>query len=86
MNIMKPKRKNILMHKLYCICQLQLEVLDELHATTDKMIKYKSDIIGLCEELNNNVANTYTIQKSTYFHELTNKIDTLLRKEFNENM
>jgi hypothetical protein len=50
------------------------------------MVKYKSDLIGLCEELNNNVADTYTIQKSTYFHELTNKIDTILRKEFNENM
>jgi len=83
---MSPKRKNTLMHKLYCICQLQLEVLDELNPTTEKMVKYKNDMIGLCEELNNNVANTYTIQKSTYFNELSNKIDTILRKNFNENM
>lgn len=83
---MKPKRKHTQMHKLYCLCQLQLEVLDELKPTSQRMIKYKEDMIGLCESLNNNVADTYTIQKSTYFHKLTNKIDTLLRKEFNENM
>jgi len=83
---MNPKRKNQQMHKLYCLCQLQLEVLDELKATTEKMVKYKNDLIGLCEELNTNVADTYTIQKSTYFHEITNKIDTILRKQFNPNM
>jgi hypothetical protein len=83
---MKPKEKNIKMHKLFCLSSLLLENLDELKPTTPKMIKYKEDLIGLCEEMNKNVENTYTIQKSTYFQDICNKIDTVLRKNFNDNM
>ena len=83
---MNPKKKHQEMHKLYCISQLLLENLDVLKPTTPKMVKFKDDLIGLCELLNNDVADTYTIQKSTYFHEMTKKIDTILRKEFNPEM
>jgi hypothetical protein len=83
---MKPKEKNIMMHKLFCLSSLLLETLDELKATTPKMIKYKDDLIDLCEELNKNVEDTYTIQKSTYFQDICNKIDTVMRKNFNEEM
>lgn len=83
---MNPKQKNINIHKLYCIAQLLVENLDELKVTTPKMIKFKSDLIGLCEELNNEVADTFTVQKSTYFHEITKKIDTILRKNFDDRM
>jgi hypothetical protein len=83
---MKPKTKNLEMHKLYCISQLLLESLDVLKPTTQRMVKFKTDLIGLCELLNDDLANTATIQKSTYFHEMTAKIDTVIRKNFNENM
>ena len=83
---MNPKRKNIQMHKLYCLAQLLLENLDELKPTTKKMISFKSDLIGLCELLNNEVSNTYSIQKHTYFIEMSHKIDTIVRKEFNNEM
>ncbi len=83
---MNPKRKKIAMHKLYCISNLMAENLDDLKPTTPKMVKFKDDILGLIEELNNEVANTYTIQKSTYFSSISNKIDTILRKEFNPEM
>lgn len=83
---MSPKKKKMEMHKLYCLCDLLLESLDRLQPTTDRMCKYKSDLIGFCEELNNALADTATIQRSTYFQEITNKIDTILRREFNENM
>lgn len=80
------KKKNQEIHKLYCISQLLLESLDELKPTSAKMVKFKEDLIGLCEQMNNDVADTYTVQKSTYFHELTQKIDTLVRHHFNPNM
>lgn len=80
------KKKNQEIHKLYCISQLLLESLDELKPTSAKMVKFKEDLIGLCEQLNDDVANTYTIQKSTYFHSLTKKIDTIIRHEFNDKM
>lgn len=80
------KKKNQEIHKLYCISQLLLESLDELKPTSAKMVKFKDDLIGLCEQMNNDVADTYTVQKSTYFHELTQKINTLVRHHFNPNM
>ena len=83
---MNPKRKNIQIHKLFCLSNLMLENLDELKATTPRMIKLKADLIDFCEELNNSVANTATVQKSTYFSEISHKVDTILRKEFNPEM
>ena len=83
---MNPKRKNVQIHKLFCLSNLMLENLDELKPTTPSMIKLKADLIDFCEELNNSVANTATVQKSTYFSEISHKIDTILRKEFNPEM
>lgn len=83
---MTPKTKNQKMHLLFCLSNLLLETLDELKPTTPKMVKYRYDLIGLIEELNEVTNNTYTVQKSTYFHDLTAKIDTVMRKNFNENM
>ena len=83
---MNPKRKNIQIHKLFCLSNLMLENLDELKSTTPRMAKLVDDLIEFCEELNNSVANTATVQKSTYFSEISHKIDTILRKEFNPEM
>ena len=83
---MKPKRKNILIHKLFCLSNLLIEDLDELKPTNQKVLKFKEDLIGFCEELTKAVEHTDPIQKSTYFTEISNKIDTILRKEFNPEM
>ena len=80
------KKKNTEIHKLYCLSQLLLESLDILKPTSAKMVKFKADLIGLCEQMNNDVADTYTVQKSTYFHDMTKKIDTIVRHEFNDKM
>jgi len=80
------KRKNTQIHKLFCLSSLLLENLDELKPTNPRMVKLKADLIEFCEELNNSVADTATVQKSTYFSEISNKIDTILRKEFNPEM
>lgn len=83
---MNPKQKNIKMHLFYCLMQLLLECLDELKATTPKMKQLKTDLTDMCELLNNEVANTYTVQKTTYFSQLSNQINTLMRKSFNPNL
>ena len=44
---MTPKRKKTQMHKLYCICQLLLENLDELKPTSGKMVTFKNERISL---------------------------------------
>ena len=78
------KRKSILCHKLVCLSHLMLENLDELNPTTDKMKKAKLDLIALFEELNNELATSDTIQKTTYFNSISSKIDTILRKNYDE--
>ncbi len=74
------------MHKLVCLSHLMLENLDELNPTTEKMKKAKLDLIALFEELNNELASSDTIQKSTYFNDMSKKIDTILRINFNQEM
>ena len=80
------KKKQINMHKLFCLMNLLLENLDELQVTNPKMIKLKADLTEMCELLNNECKDTYTVQKSTYFQDITNKINTILRKNFNPEM
>ena len=80
------KRKQMLCHKLVCLSHLMLENLDELNPTTEKMKKAKSDLIALFEELNNELASSDTIQKSTYFNDMSKKIDTIIRKDFDSSM
>jgi len=48
------------------------------------MLKFRDDLIGFCEELNNEVADTNVIQRGTYFQELSKKIDTIIRKSYEE--
>ena len=50
-----------------------LENLDELNPTTDKNEKAKLDLIALFEELNNELASSDTIQKTTYFNNISKK-------------
>jgi len=80
---MTPKKKNMKMHLFYCLCQLLLECLDELKVTNPRMIELKANLTEFCELLNNECADTYTVQKTTYFQQITQKINTILRNEFN---
>ena len=83
---MNPKKKNIKMHLFFCLMQLLLEVLDELQVTNTRMIQLKKDLTEMCELLNEECKNTYTVQKTTYFQNLSNQINTLMRKSFDEKM
>jgi hypothetical protein len=46
------------------------------------MLKFRDDLIGFCEELNNDVADTNEIQRGTYFQEISNKINTIIRRNY----
>ena len=83
---MNTKLKAILCHKLVCLSQLLIENLDELNPTTEIAIQYKESLIKFVEQLNNDIADTDTIQNKTYFNDISNKIDTILRKNFNPEM
>jgi len=83
---MNPKQKSMKMHLFYCLMQLLLECLDELKVTNPRMIELRSNLTEMCELLNDECKDTYTIQKTTYFSTITNKINTIMRKEFNPEM
>jgi hypothetical protein len=80
------KKKQINMHLFFVLMNLLLENLDELKVTNPRMIQLKADLTEMCELLNNECKDTYTVQKSTYFQDITNKINTILRKNFNPEM
>ncbi len=82
----KEKIKAMKMHLFYCLMNLLLEVLDDLKVTNPRMIELKNNLTEMCELLNEECKNTYTIQKTTYFQNITNKINTILRHNFNSEM
>lgn len=83
---MNPKQKSMKMHLFFCLMQLLLECLDELKVTNPRMIELKNHLTEMCELLNNDCANTYTIQKTTYFQTITNQVNTVIRKNFDKSM
>lgn len=74
------------MHKFFALMCLLLENLDELKVTNPRMVELKNNLTEMCELLNEDCKNTYTVQKTTYFQGLTNQINTLMRKCFNAEM
>lgn len=78
------KKIRIQMQLLYVLCSLLLECLDILKPTSDKMMKFKDDLIGFIEELNNEVSDLNIVQKGTYIQEISNQVNTVMRKNFKE--
>jgi hypothetical protein len=78
------KQKNMQAQKLMCLSFLLLETLDDLKVTEHKIVKYKQDLTGFIEAMSNSVADTNAIQHSTYFWELSKKIDSLIRNNFRD--
>jgi hypothetical protein len=77
---MNPKKKHQLMHQLVCIKMIELEIYDQLKLTSQQMLQQ----VKFCEEFINSIAATSTIQKTTYFNDMVKKIETIIRKDFDE--
>lgn len=83
------KKHKINLHKFYALMQLLQDNLDDFECfekATPRMKKLRTDLGDFCELLNNECNGTFAVQKSTYFQELSNKIDTIMRKTFNPEM
>ena len=74
------------MHKIVVLSNLQLECLDELKVTTPRMVELKNNLIQFAELLNKELEDSNTVMKTTYFQELSNKVDAILRHNFNPEM
>ena len=82
----RNKKTRVKLHLFYCLMQLLLEVSDELDIKSPNGIILKNTLIEMCELLNNDCADTFAVKKTTYFQSVSNKIYTIMRKEFNPDM
>jgi len=80
---MNPKRMVELAHKLVVLNFLIQELLDELNPRTAEIKEYRENLLKLTEMLNNEIADTEAIQSTLYFQDLSNKVDTIIRKNLN---
>jgi len=80
---MNPKRTIELAHKLVVLNFLIQELLDELNPRTAEIKEYRETLLKLTEMLNNEIADTEAIQSTLYFQDLSNKVDTIIRKNLN---
>jgi len=83
---MNPKRQIELSHKLITLNFLLQDCLDELNPSTAEIKEYKENLIKLTELLSNSVADTTAVLNTTYFQDLSNKVDTIIRKNLNKEM
>lgn len=83
---MNPKKKSELCHLLVVLSNLTLEVLDELKPITPEAILYKETLTKSCEEVNNALQGIPEVSSSTYFQDLSNKVHTVIRKNYKPNL
>ena len=83
------KKHKVNLHKFYALVQLLQDNLDDFEnfeKATPRMKQLRADLSEFCELLNNECVNTFAVQKSTYFQDLSNKIDAMMRHNFNPEM
>jgi hypothetical protein len=78
------KNKAEKMHKLVVLSMLMQECLDELNPDTPRMKELRSTLLEFTEEMNDSLKDTTAIVKTTYFQDLCNRVDTVIRKNFDE--
>ena len=81
---MTEKQKNMKMQRLMCLTFLLLEDLDNLKVNNPIMLKYKDDLIGFAEGMSEEVKDTTAILKTTYFQQISHKMNTILQLNFKD--
>lgn len=80
-----PKRKALLTHKICAISLLMIEALDELKANSEISQDFRAkceDIIPFCERILNESFQAKQVRRSTYLTDLSNKVDTVIRRNY----
>ena len=74
-------------HKIAVLAYLMSEVLDEINADSTQALNFKSkcdQIQGFCETILTESFSVKTIKSTTYLQELSNKVDTVIRKNYQQ--
>ena len=84
---MNPKREAQQSHKIAALCYLLSEALQEAGATADTALQIKQDCENLgakCEKVLDDLFKIKEVSGSTYLTELSNKVDTVIRKNYQQ--
>lgn len=82
---MNPKKFAQTSHRIGILAALLAESLDEIEATSPAALQLKEvskQIIPICEQIVNDVYSSKMITSGTYFNEISAKVDTVIRKNF----
>ena len=82
---MNPKKINMLSHRLAVLSNLMIETLDEIGASSEIANDFKDkskDLFPFCEKMVDDVFTLGQIKSSTYMTDLSNKVDTVIRKNY----
>lgn len=82
---MNPKKEALISHKIAVLSGLLVESLEEINATSTASLEVKQkakEIIPFCENMLTEVYFVKQIRTSNYLNDLSNKVDTVIRKNF----
>jgi hypothetical protein len=82
---LNPKREAVICHKIAALAYLMAEALDELNPEMSDKSSLKSrcnDMSDSCQEIVNNMFGVPEIKSTVYLQELSNKVDTCIRKNY----
>lgn len=82
---MNPKKINMLSHRLTVLSNLMIETLDEIGASSDMSVDFRTkskELMPFCEKMIEDVFTLGQIKSTTYMTDLSNKVDTVIRKNY----
>lgn len=84
---MNPKRQAQLSHKIAVLASLLRESLEEIEANSDdalNLIEKSKEIVPFCEKIIDDTYKVLLVRRTNYINDLSNKVDTVIRKNFIE--
>ncbi len=81
------KKAAVQSHKIATLCYLLAETLHEYGAETNEALGIKSDCESLASKIEKVLEDLFQVKQikgSTYLMELCNKVDTIIRKNYQQ--
>lgn len=82
---MNPKKHNHITHKIAVLANLMTGALDEINANSELALDFKQkceELLPFCERIVDDTFKSKQVRNSTYMNELSNKVDTIIRKNY----
>lgn len=84
---MSPKESALISHRIAVLSSLLVESLEEIGATSvaSKEMKQKAnEMIPFCESMLAEVYSVKQVRTTNYINDLSNKVDTIIRKNYQQ--